>query len=242
MSPKTQRHEADPARREALKAALLARHGQRYPGRTARAHPWLPRLAMAGVLGAALLASFAAPAERLVEVGERLTIEVPGGGVPPGAEIEVKALLALVRQEVDTREIQVKARRQPAGGLSVQIDLWSGKLAAGAVERLRAGVPGLQAAVIKEEPLHGHMRTRFGLLLGRKLFGLSDDPAAIAQAKAKLQLELAARGEQGRVDIQVSRHEDGRREVRVEVEATKLVHDDGGVASPAPSGETAPVR
>ena len=44
MSQTPPRFPSDPARREALKAALLVRHGQLHAPRPQRAHPWLPRL------------------------------------------------------------------------------------------------------------------------------------------------------------------------------------------------------
>ena len=62
------------------------------------------------------------------------------------------------------------------------------------------------------------------MLIARTLLGPSDDSVAIAAARIALQAELSARGEDGKVDVEVDRSEDGRRRVRVQVEA----QTDGG--------------
>ncbi len=221
MSQTTPRFPVDPAQREALKAALLARHAQRYPARTARAHPWLPRLAMAAALGALLLGSFAAPAEHEVELGRRITLFMKGEVPPP----EPKLFRPLLQQLANQRgaapvEVQVKAQRTPAR-LSLQVELWGAALAPDAAGRLRAGIPGLEDATITDQPLRGRARTRLLPMLGRRLLGLTDDPAELAAARAELQADLAARGQQGDVDIRVERGEDGRKRVEVEVKSTK---------------------
>jgi hypothetical protein len=217
MTQPPPRFPPDPDRRDALRAQLLARHQQRYPAPAARAHRWVPRLVTASVLVLVLSFSFAAPAEHEVEVGRRITLTLSGDGPPP----DPRLLLPLITQLGATREIQVRLERRSEGPATLRLDLWGGHLAADAAERLRAGVPGLENASITDEPLRGHARTRLGLLLGQRLLGLSDDPASIAAAKAALQAELAERGEQGQVDIQLEKGEDGERKVKVTVERTR---------------------
>jgi hypothetical protein len=226
MSQTTPRFPVDPARREALKTALLARHAQRYPAKSSRAHPWLPRLAMAGALGALLLVSFAAPAEHEVEVGRLLSLAVKGEAGPPDLKLLRPLLAQLViepephGQSARQRQLQVQLKRGPEG-LVLQVELWGAQLVPDAAERLRAGIPALRDATITDEPLRGRARTRLGLLAFHWLLGLGDDPAQIAAATARLQAELAARGEDGKVEIKVERGEDGRKKVQVEVNATK---------------------
>jgi hypothetical protein len=226
MSQPTPRFPVDPAQREALKAALLARHAQAYPARTARAHPWLPRLMMAAALAALLLVSFAAPAEHEVEVGRRLTLSMKGDGGPPEPSLLGPLLEQLVRppggqeQPRRTRQIQVQLRRGPEG-LALQVELWGAQLVPDAAERLRAGIPALKDATITDEPLRGRARTRLGLLPFHWLLKVGDDPAEIAAATARLQAELAARGEDAKVDIKVLKGTGGQRKLQVEVEATK---------------------
>lgn len=224
MSQPTPKFPVDPAQREVLKAALLARHAQRYPVRTARAHPWLPRLLMAGALCALLAVSFAAPAEHEVEVGRRLTLVLKGESGPPSPQLFRPLLEQIIEppatgeQPHRSRELQVRLERK-ADGLTLQVELWGARLVPGAAERLRAGLPALKDAAITDEPLRGRVRTRLGLDLGRRLLGLTDDPEQIAAARARLQADLAARGQEGEVDIKVETGADGQRKVRVQVEA-----------------------
>ena len=222
MSQPTPRFPVDPAQREGLKAALLARHAKLYAEQQAgqrpqRAHPWLPRLAMAGALAALLLVSFAAPAERELEVGRRITLVLAGEDAPPP---DPKLLVPLLEQLGKTRQIQVQLKKLPAG-LTLQVELWGAQLAPDAAERLRAAIPELRGAAITDEPLRGRARTRLGLIWGRRLLGLTEDPAQIAAARAWVEADLAARGEHGKVDIQVERGADGRRKVRATVESHK---------------------
>jgi hypothetical protein len=223
MSQTPPKFPSDPARREALKAALLARHGQLYAARPVRAHPWLPRLAMASVLGLLLLASFAAPAEHEVEVGQRLTLVSEAGGELP----DPMAFLPLLRQLVQAQagqkvEMQVQLLRERGGPLTTQVEMWGAQLPPDTAERLRAGIPALRGAAISREPLRGRTRTRLGLLLAHRFFGLTDDPASIAAARAALQAEFAKRGEQGKVDLQLEKGEDGHRRIRATIESTKI--------------------
>lgn len=218
----------DSGHRAALRAELVARFRQQRPAGTRpaverasflQAHPLFVPLTAALVLLVGLGAAAQVPADYAVEVGRLITVTAdrPAADWPKPLELQ-----PVLQQLGRTHEIQLKLRRAPEGGASLQIELWGSQIAADAVEQLRSAFPALREAQITSVPLEGTARGSLADKLGREVFHLrAGDPASIEAAKRELQARLRALGKDGNVDVQVEEAPGGRRKVTVKVEAVE---------------------
>ncbi|MBS2024099.1 MAG: hypothetical protein JST92_16980 [Deltaproteobacteria bacterium] len=172
------------------------------------------RLAVAFVFVLGLGAASRAPADYAVEVGRRIEISAakPAKDWPSPMELQ-----PVLQQLGHTHEVQFKAMRSP-DGVKYSIEMWGQSIAADAVEQLRSAFPALREATITETPIEATAKGHLSDKIGLKLFNVKSDPAAIEQAKKELLEQLRARGEDGKVDIQVEDGDNGKRQVRVQVE------------------------
>ena len=225
---------ARPEHASGLESELLRRFDARpRPSqRWVRSRP-LRRLALGTALLAGLAAASQAPVEHTVAVGLRFGITMPPGAPLPPPDIIASAFHSdtpLAPGETQVR-VDLRVQRSPAAPLTLWADVWSDASASAMESKLRA-LPALSAATITVTPLEGQARETLGELLGEQLFNLTSDPVAIAAAREKLQAELAARGEQATVDVEVDDSQPGQKRVMVKV--TKDAPAEG--ASEAPSG------
>jgi len=225
--PPRQEHQA------ALESELLRRFDARAvpPRRRGLGRP-VRRLAFGSLLVAGLAAASQAPVETDVVVGHRFTIVLPAGGPLPPPDALASAIQGAEPQNSGAHQLQVELRAYPpqgGQGLTLVADVWSDASPADIEARLR-NLPELAGATLTVAPLEGQIRQSIAQRLGHDVFDIPSDPASVEAARQKLQAELAARGEKGKVDVQVDDSEPGKHKVMV-----KVTKDGEEEASPAPT-------
>ena len=148
--------------------------------------------------------------------GQRLEITTNAEVKGPDAQAIVRSL---VGEEADAarREVRVKVMNEGTSH-TMQIEVRGATLPADSEGRIKAMFPALRDAQISLSAL-GHDSGGDGLpKLGP---GDLDSPEKIAAFKERVQKALAARGETGTVEVTVTTGEDGKKQARVEVKATK---------------------
>lgn len=214
--------ESDLLRRFEARAVPARRRGL---GRPAR------RLAFGSLLVAGLAAASQAPVETDVVVGYRFTVVLPAGAPLPPPDALAQAIRGAEPQEPGAHQLQVELRAYPPQGQGPTLvaDVWSDASPADIEARLR-NVPDLAGATVTVTPLEGQIRQSIAQRLGHDVFDIPSDPASIEAARQKLQAELAARGEKGKVDVQVDDSEPGKHKVMV-----KVTKDGEEEPSPSPT-------
>jgi hypothetical protein len=204
----------DAAHRARLEAELLARFDAQQAGRALEVQRHAPvhrprgawlRYATAAVFALALGTATQVPAAYRVQLGLRLSLTLPGAGLPP-PEV-ARGLSDLLRAQAPGGpvEVDLQVRRLEGRGTALVLDAWGERLAADArlAERVRA-LPGLREAQVAVEPLRAPVR---GTLLGLGLHTLLRrdlSPEEREQARLRLVEELQAReGRDAEVDVQV---------------------------------------
>ena len=162
------------------------------------------RIVMTAMVCGTALAASQLPAEYAVKVGEQLTISVQASDPLPQPDV----LMPMLRQGGST-VARVQTRRQ-AGGVVMVAELWGKALAADLPDHVRAAFPSAQVNV---RPIQGNLR---GTVLDKLRYELLDlpGPQQVAQARAAVLKELAARGENATVDISAGDLA-GRRQPRI---------------------------
>ncbi|HXX31707.1 MAG TPA: hypothetical protein VEJ89_13475 [Myxococcaceae bacterium] len=219
-----------PEHAAALESELLRRFDARpAPARRAVLSRPVRRLAFGSLLVAGLAAASQAPVDRAVVVGHRFTIALPAGAAlpPPDALSDALRGPAPAGPGAYERQVALRVSQRDGEGPTVVADVWSDVPPADVEARLRA-LPDLAGAAIGVSPLEGRMHESLARWLGHDLLDLPSDPASVEAARQKLQAELAARGEQGQVDVQVDDSQPGQKRVMVKV--TKDAEDDGAAA------------
>lgn len=148
-------------------------------------------MAVAAMVCGTALAASQLPARYSVKVGEQLTISVRPGDPLPQPDV----LMPILRQAGST-VARVRTRQEASGAVMVA-ELWGGALAGDLAQQVRAAFPATHVSV---SPMQGDLR---GTVLDKLSYELLDiaDPQQIAQARAAVLKELAARGEKATVDI-----------------------------------------
>jgi hypothetical protein len=202
-----------------LEAQLLRRFDARpLPGRRwLRSRP-VRRLALGTALVAGLAAASQTPVEHSVAVGHRFTITLPEGApLPP-----LDTFSAVFRDSEpqapgpQSATVALRAQRGQDQQLTLEADVWSDASPSDVEARLRA-LPALAGASISVATLEGQAHETLAERLGEQLFDLPADPAAIEAARERLQAALAARGDTGKVDVEVDESTPGQKRVTVKV-------------------------
>jgi hypothetical protein len=190
-------------------------------------------IAIPAVAVAVGAAACAAPADVEVDVGRSLEVRYEA----TKAGIEPKAVLDAIKAEVEgsesegaaaqakeaggeraTRNVSFRVRRE-GDSVEVRAEVWGTNLPeASLTDRIRQAVPALKDATIKEEHLQGKVRGTLGEKIGHELFNIDVlDETDVETARQQVMAELAARGVEGKVDVQIEG--DGKqRKVKIRVE------------------------
>lgn len=224
-----------------LEGELMARFERLYPEEEKvpmRRLWWRKVLVVAAAAMIVGAAACAAPADMEVVVGRSVSIQVPAGAELPDPE----ALLAAVRGEKregepgERREQSVEMRvRMENGVRTLQLEVWGGDASRGGVaERIRAAFPALAGAEIREEALEGTVRGTLGEKLGHELLDLDViDEGDVEEARRQVMAQLAAKGVEGKVDVQIEGGP-GERRVKVRVEREECPPGEEPQAAPEP--------
>lgn len=207
-----------------LEQDLMAIHARRHGAPRAapgflRAHRWS---LSCGALALALAAACQLPVdydrafglalECRADAGEQL-----GDAVMRGLADRLKALTGADR-------VAVRAMVDHAGPGTLRLDLWDADAEVDA-DALIAEVDDLAPGRCEVVPLVGTVHGTLGGRLGHELFDLElldrDDAEA---ARQQILEQLEARGMQGEAEVEISDAEDGRREVKIRVEARHPPH------------------
>jgi len=190
------------------------------------------RFALAfGALFIAIVAACVMPTSYEVPLG--LSVEIRG---VEGQELPAREIAHYVRERSDASEVDVLLREQfhgRDGGAPqtlMQIRLWDQGLALGELEpELREQFPSLADAEIIETALEGELETIWGRRLAHRAFRVSLREAELEQAREHLLVQLHGRGlADDEVVVKVRDHDDGHREIEVQIERHDLEGGEGG--------------
>jgi len=173
-------------------------------------------LLVAAALMMAGLAACAAPADIEVDVGRRISIELAEGAEPPA---DPEAIVKIIQGNGTTAQVELRMMMQ--NGKSVlAIEVWGNGLSkSGIADKIRAAVPELAKAEIREEVLEGKVHGTLGEKLGHDWLNLDViDENDVEAAREQVMKQLAAQGVTGKVDVEVHNEGDGKRKVKVRVE------------------------
>lgn len=178
------------------------------------------------------VAACAAPADIEVDVGRRVSIELPEGVEPP---LDHQAIEAMIQGNGSTTEARVRMAMQN-GKSTFEIEVWGNGLSKTDVaDEIRAKFPALAKAAIHEEVLEGRVHGTLGQKIGHHWLNLDViDKSDVEAAKQQVMQQLAAQGVTGKVDVDVQ-DEGGKRKVKVRVEREDCeLEEEAGMEQPAP--------
>ena len=208
----------------ALEQDLMARFERRRPaparaglGAFVRGHRWA---LASGMTAVAVAAACQVPYDYDRGFGASVWCEIGSAGLLESDA--VRALADHLEQHVGAEQVTVRLDGHDSDPKIVRIDLW-GEEAAAAGDDLLAevgAVPELQTGNCGVEPLVETVHGTLGGRLGLELFDLElldhDDAEA---ARAEILRRLEARGLHGDAQVEISDNGDGRREVKIRIEA-----------------------
>ena len=186
------------------------------------------------VVAAALMllgvAACAAPADIDVDLGKRVTIELAEDARPPA---DPEAIVSIVKGQSTTTEVGVRMMMQN-GHATLTIEVWGNGLSKEPIaEKIRAAIPEVAGATIREEMLEGKVHGTLGEKLGHDFLHLDViDENDVEAAREQVMKQLAAQGVTGKVDVEVENEGDGKRKVKVRVEREDCPPDQEGVMAP----------
>lgn len=190
-------------------------------------------LLVAAALMMAGLAACAAPADIEVDVGRRISIELAQGTPPPA---DPEAIVNIIRGEGTTAQVDFRMKMQNGKGM-LEIEAWGNGLSKlGIADKIRAAVPELAKAEIREEVLEGKVHGTLGEKLGHDWLHLDViDENDVEAAKEQVMKQLAAQGVTGKVDVDIQNEGDGKRKVKVIVETQDCEPGEEERIQPAPA-------
>jgi hypothetical protein len=222
-----------PEHKAALEEKLLKRFEEMHPKEEAYRMKKFG-LRKTFVVAAALMllgvAACAAPADIDVDLGKRVTIELAEDARPPA---DPEAIVSIVKGQSTTTEVGVRMMMQN-GHATLTIEVWGNGLSKEPIaEKIRAAIPEVAGATIREEMLEGKVHGTLGEKLGHDFLHLDViDENDVEAAREQVMKQLAAQGVTGKVDVEVENEGDGKRKVKVRVEREDCPPDQEGVMAP----------
>lgn len=203
-----------------LEQDLMTRHARRYPPAPrgawafARAHRWA---LSSGLAALAAAAACQVPLDYERSFGATVWCEA---AVPDAFEGDVaRALADRLGARTGAEQVAVRIHAEDTGAATLRIDLW-GEGAALAGDDLLADASALANASCSVEPLVETVHGTLGGRLGLELFDLELlDHDDAEHARAQILERLEARGLRGDAEVEISDHGDGRREIKIRIEA-----------------------
>lgn len=230
------------AHEDALVAAVACRRGAGGsidPGRRGRPWPRLPRLALAGMLGAAVaVGACVMPAEYPVSLGYGFEITLPAAR---WTELDPEAIARHVEARTGAERIEVRMQhvqheRVHAGGAAVvdeDVRMQMFVLGDGAVDpdallaELQASFPALEGLQLHDVPLEGTVHGTLGGKLSHELLDVVIDRHGVEEAERQVLAGLVAEGmAPGDVEVDITDQQgvDGERRIEVRVKAEHAEH------------------
>jgi hypothetical protein len=193
-----------PEHQARLEQELLAAYDTRVEPRVRRrGSPWLRYATAAGFL-LILVTATQVTAEYKVEVGKRIRLVLPAGGMPlPGLGDRVAQ--AVASESSHLVNVGVMLHRTPEGSATLVVDVWGDQLAPDGegLKRLRA-LPELVGIPVEVESLKGRVRDNVLGLVGYSLFRAGASAEEREQARQRLIEELRRQeGEGAEIDVDV---------------------------------------
>ncbi len=123
-----------------------------------------------------------------------------------------------IETQTGAQSVSIEVRKSEDEGTTVVVQTWGRAAIAddALVADLRAQFPALKNAVISVKPLAGEGPAE---RLGDLEVDKDEDPEVVRKQVLE---QLRAKGVQGDVDVQIEDHDDGKREVRVQVKDEKI--------------------
>jgi len=167
----------------------------------------------AAIAAAACIAACAAPVEVDLDVGRSITVAYASGEGMPEPPAIAKAIEA--QGPFDRVDVRGKVQNDET---VVEVEVWGEKAANTSLEGpLAAAFPALASAKITETKLSGKTQSTLGKKIGHEFFDLDlTDAETAEEVRQKILADLAARGVEGEVNVQVD-DGDGKKKIRVEV-------------------------
>ena len=224
-----------PEHKAALEEKLLAEFQKLHPKEekyTMKRFGMRKALLVAAALMMVGVAACAAPADIEVDVGRRISIELAAGAEPPA---DPEAIVNVIRGNGSTAQVDFRMMMQN-GKRTFDIEVWGNGLSkAPFADEIRAAVPELAKAEIREEVLEANVHGTLGEKLGHDWLNLDViDENDVEAAKEQVMKQLAARGVTGKVDVDVQNEGDGKRKVKVRVEREDCEPGQEGSMQPPP--------
>jgi hypothetical protein len=222
-APRVEVPSPSPAGEEAVLAAWARRHPLEHRARPRMFHRVAVAIAstLLVVIGACVL-----PTSYDIPLG--LSVEIRAAS---GERLPVEQLSRYVHARSDAAQVEVRmreiVREDGPPQMQVSIRLWDQNLALGELEpELREQFPALADAEILETPLEGEIETIWARRLAHRAFAISLRDADVEQARQALLIELQSQGhEDDQVEVTVVDHDDGRRQIEVQVQRHEIGDD-----------------
>lgn len=206
-----------PAAPEALERALLAEHARLYP---APARGWLAahRFALASVgAGVVAVAACQVPVDYERGFGASVVCEAPRETWP---KVQIEALADALADELAAHRVAVRGHDDGGPRRSFGIDLWGEDVDDEALlAAVQVHAPELPAGACRATPLQGTVHGTLGGRLGYGLLAIDIDHNDAEAARLEIMRELERTGLQGTADVQIHDDGDGKREVKIHIEA-----------------------
>jgi hypothetical protein len=225
-------HMPGPGHKEALEADLLGHFDALYTAQRRKQmqrRSFIGKAAFGVAIAAALgVAACAAPMDVDVAVGKSLSIDYEEGAAMP----EPQAVMDALRASGEMKNMGARVRVEQ-GKVAIRIEAWGEDLDDGEplADRLKKALPALASAKIVEEPLSGKVKSTLGRKLGHDLFDLDiTNEKDVEAIREKILADLAAKGVEGKVEVEVEG--DGVHEQKVKV---KVIQEDCEPGQPPPA-------
>lgn len=202
-----------------LEQQLMALHARRYPQRARapglagflRAHRWA---VSGGAAALVLAAACQVPVDYDHNFGATVWCEAPGEAAFAGQA--ARELADRLQAHTQAERVAVRVHVDDAAEATLRVDLWGADPQSAGLAELVA-LPGASCSV---EPLVETVHGTLGGRLGLELFDLDLlDHSDVEAARAQIIERLEARGLKADAQIEVSDLGDGRREIKVRIEA-----------------------
>jgi hypothetical protein len=230
-APRVEVPSPSPASEEAVLAAWARRHELEH-----RAQPRMVHRAALAFAGMLLVVVGACVLPTSYDIPLGLSVEIRAAS---GERLPVEQLSRYVHERSAATQVEVQMRELVLDDglpqMQVSIRLWDQNLALGELEpELREQFPALADAEILETALEGEIETIWARRLAHRAFAISLRDVDVEQARQALLVELQSRGhEDDQVEVMVVDHDDGRRQIEVQVH--RHVSDDASTGTRPPS-------
>lgn len=211
----------------ALEQALLGQHAALYPERRP-VRGWLAahRFAVAGVaVGFAAVAACQVPVDYERAFGASVGCEL---SLETWSEVQVEELANELAAELGAERVAIRGVHD-GERRSFRFDLWGADVDDEALlAALRVHAPAIPDGACSQTPLAGTVHGTLGGKLGYGLLDLDLDRGDAEQTRREILEALSEQGLEGSADVQVHDNGDGKREVKIRIEA---YHPDPGPPS-----------